>query len=337
MTNLTRFKTLGGVGAAMVFASGATMAETIPPSTTASATDDATILKWKDGKRAVFLLEFDDSCGTHVQNAIPELQRRGMVGTFYVNPGNGPFQSQRDAWEKEIPLTGMEYGNHTFRHKGAPSLEVVEEDIALCNAAILSYFPDRKQPRLISFGRPGGVPWTITPEQQAELLKKYHLVDRPPFSGYPFHAKTKEDVLKLVDNAIAKGDMGHHDFHGVGGDWHSTPMDIFLALLDKLEACRDVVWITDPVSYHKYLTERDGADLKVVAGDAGRVSLQLTCGTDPALYDLPLTLRTQVPAAWRACSVTQGSAQVKVDVAHGTIQFDATPVTGEIVIRPVAR
>lgn len=340
MNSTTRLTALG-LGAAMAFASGAApaaplAAATPAPSPKETSPGEATVLKWKDGKTAVFLLEFDDSCETHVKNAIPELRRLGMVGTFYVNPGNGPFQNQRSAWEKEIPLTGMEYGNHTFKHKGAPSLEVVDEDMALCNAAILSYFPDRKQPRLISFGRPGGVPWTISPEENAALLKKYNLVERPSFSGYPFHAKTKDDVLKLVDNAIAKGEMGHHDFHGVGGDWHSTPMDIFLALLDKLDACKDAVWVTDPVSYHKYLTERKGAELQVVQNAANRITLRLTCNTDPALYDLPLTLRTKVPADWKACSVTQGQSKTNVEVADGAIQYTAAPVTGEIVILPVA-
>jgi hypothetical protein len=84
------------------------------------------ILKWKDGRRAVFMLEFDDSCESHVKFVIPELKKRNMVGTFYVNPGNGPFKKYLQAWEKEIPGMGMEYGNHTFTHVGA--LSVAEWD-----------------------------------------------------------------------------------------------------------------------------------------------------------------------------------------------------------------
>ncbi len=298
---------------------------------------DAEILKWKDGKKAVFMLEFDDSCVTHVTNAIPELKKRGMVGTFYINAGNGPFKNKQNDWEKEIPKMGMEYGNHTFTHKGAPTLEEVDKDIALANDEINKCFPDRKVPRLISFGQPGGVPWKITKEEFEQLLAKYNLVNRPPFFGYPFHAKTKEDVLKLVDNAIAKGEMGHHDFHGVGGDWLTTPMDIFTALLDKLEANKDQLWITDPVSYHKYLIERKGAELKIVQKDNSQIKLQLTCKTDPALYDLPLTLHTKVPADWKECSVEQGKRKTTAKVEDGAIRYSAEPVTGEIVIKPAKK
>ena len=62
--------------------------------------------------------------------------------------------------------------------------------------------------------------------------------------------KTAAELLKVVDQALARGEAGHLDFHGVGGDWLSTPMDVFTALLDKLEACRDRLWITDHISCH---------------------------------------------------------------------------------------
>jgi hypothetical protein len=227
----------------------------------------------------------------------------------------------------------MEYGNHTFKHKGAPSVDVLDEELALCNDVINKCFPDRKQPRLVSFGQPGGVPWTITDEEKNQLLKKYNLVQRPSFFGYPFHAKTKEDVLKLVDNAIAKGEMGHHDFHGVGGDWLTTPMDIYIALLDKLSACKDVVWVTDAVSYHKYLVERTGAELKIVAKTNNAIKLQLACSTDPELYDLPLTLQVLVPSDWKAFSVLQGTAKLDARLVDGALRFAASPVSGEITIR----
>ena len=89
------------------------------------------ILKWKDGKQAVFLLEFDDSCESHLKNAIPELKKRGMVGTFYINPGNGPFQNERQAWEKDLPNNpAVVYGNHTFKHRGVTNAIQLDAELA---------------------------------------------------------------------------------------------------------------------------------------------------------------------------------------------------------------
>ena len=180
---------------------------------------------------------------------------------------------------------------------------------------------------MISFGQPGGVPWTITPDEKNALLAKYHLVERPPFKGYPFQFKTEEEILALVDAALGKGDMEYFVFHGVGGDWHSTPMEWFTALLDKLAASRDQLWITDPVSWHQYVTERKSAEVKQVAADKGRISLQLSSAADPVFYDLPLTLETSVPPDWKSCRIRQGKTDITVPVKEGKVQYPALPGT----------
>jgi len=294
------------------------------------------ILKWKDGKKAVFMLEFDDSCETHVKNVVPELKKRGMVGTFYIVPGTGPcpFANQRNAWEKEIPLAGMEYGNHTLTHKGVKSAEELDVELAKCGEEIDKCFPDRKKPRLVSFGQPGGVPWTVSKDEVRQALAKYNLVDRPPFFGYPMHIKTKEELLKFVDQAVEKGEMAHIDFHGVGGDWLVTPMDVFLALLDKLESRRDQLWITDPVSWHKYLTERKGAEIQILESGKDAIRLKLTAKTDPALYDMPLTLSTKLPESWKSCEASQGGAKLETKIVDGAVRYQAMPDGAEIILKP---
>lgn len=294
------------------------------------------IMKWKDGKQAVFLLEFDDSCESHVRNVVPELKKRGMTGTFYVNPGNGPFKNRQAVWEKDVPAAGMEMGNHTFTHDGAQTVEIFERELARCSEAIDRCYPGRKQPRLISYGEPG-VPkekWGISKEERTAVLAKFNLVERPPFFGPPFHQKSAAEMLKVVDTALARGEMGHLDFHGVGGDWHVTPMDWFLALLDKLDAHRDRLWITDPVSWHRYEAERKAAVVTALAMDAREIRLQLTCSLDPVLYELPLTLATRLPSSWRTCTVRQGGSVGVAAVSDGVARYDAQPDGEPIVLRP---
>lgn len=316
-------------------------AETVRTESTPGPDTGATkIMKWKDGKQAVFLLEFDDSCESHLRNVIPELKKRGMVGTFYINPGNGPFKNKQAAWEKDVPAAGMELANHTFTHSHALDVADFENELTLCSEVIRKAYPDRKWPRLISYGPPGGIPkekWLVTKEEVNASLAKFHLIERPSFYGPPIHQKNLADVLKVVDLALAQGEMGHLDFHGVGGDWLVTPMDWFLPLLDKLETHRDRLWITDPISWHKYQTERKASEVKVLSADAKQIRLQLTSTTDPALYDLPLTLATRVPPDWPACSVVQGAASTTVVAADGIVRYPAQPGTAEIILRPARR
>lgn len=295
---------------------------------------DTQVLKWRDGKQAAFLMAFDDSCVSHVQNAIPELKKRGYVGTFYINAGNGPFKARQSAWEQELPGNpAVEYGNHTFKHAGATNATQLDVELAQANEVIRKCFPDRPWPRLVSFGQPGGVPWTVSKEEKQAALAKYHLIDRPPFWGAAIHVKTPAQMEALVDKAITQGEIGHLDFHGVGGDWLAADMPFFTAFLDKLDACRDKLWVTDAISYHKYQAERKAAEVKVLAAGQDQIRVQLAATTDPALYDLPLTLETVVPATWQVCTVMQGKASAQATAANGVLRYAATPGAGEIVIR----
>lgn len=294
------------------------------------------VLKWKDGKRAVFMIQFDDSASSQLKNVIPELTKRGIPGTFYINPGNGPYKSQQAAWGKAATLPGIELANHTFTHIGGLTVEAFEEEVVKCNEVLNTLYPNRKTPRLISFGRPG-VPkdkWGITDEQIKAVLAKHHLVERPPFTGPPFQYKTIPEMNQLVDLAIKTGEMKSLVFHGVGGDWLITPLDYFAAVLDKLDANRDQLWLTDPLAYHKYLTERTTAVAKEVASTPKRIQISLTSQADPALYDLPLSLATRVPSGWTQASVQQGASRVTVPVVDGIARYEALPGAGDIILTP---
>ena len=139
--------------------------------------------------------------------------------------------------------------------------------------------------------------------------------------------------MAVVDQALAKGEMGHLDFHGVGGDWLVTPVEWFTALLDKLEAERDKLWITDAASWHKYVKERQDAEVRVIKANKDRICLALTAKTDAALYDEPLTLATKVPADWKNCLVVQGAVKATVPVRDGAVQYAAMPGGEEICLQ----
>jgi len=66
------------------------------------------------------------------------------------------------------------------------------------------------------------------------------------------------------------------------------------------------------------------------------IRLQLTTTTDPVLYDLPLTLVTQVPAKWAACKVTQGDQTAVVPVTNGFATYHAVPGAEPIQLAPAA-
>lgn len=296
-------------------------------------TGDTQILKWKDGKKAAFMLAFDDSAPSQLKNVVPELEKRKIVGNFYLVTGNKLYGALKRRWEAAAQSPYVAVANHTFTHKGVNNAAELDPELAQCNEVLYGLKPEGKKTRLFGFGKPGGVPWKVTPEEQAAALARHHLCNRPPFAGPPVNYKSAETTVATVDAAIAKGEMGHLDFHGVGEDWLVTPVEWFTALLDKLESVRDQVWITDVVSWHQYVTERDRAAVQVISADKDILTLELTSKADPALYDLPLTLSTQVPADWENCLVTQGAGTRPLLVKEGLVMYDAIPGSGTITLK----
>jgi len=309
-----------------------------------SAVGDTRVAKWKDDSKGVFMLMFDDGWPSHWQVAAPELAKRGMTGTFYICPAKGEYVKFSEEWEQKLWKMGMVYGNHTMTHKGVKDLANAEYEIGDCTKYIRKIVPG-KGDRLISYGQPG-VPqgtWNINPEELDGLLKKYHLISRPPFTGHGavYHQKTYEEMIALADKAIQTTGVEYLVVHGVERikpEWKYQDMwalkqDIFLPLLDALKERRDRgdLWITDHISQHQYETERDTAEVQVTEKGPAIIQLTLKTKANPKLYDLPLTLVTQVPADWKQAAVTQGEVVKTVPVDKGTIRYDVLP--GDVAVK----
>ncbi len=276
-------------------------------------------------------MAFDDGCKSQLDNAIPLLRAYGAVGTFYPILDAGFFKDQLARWQEVVDDPCVVLGNHTLTHGDFPDGAKFDEEVKAAQDAIRALTPKAKWPRLVSFGQPGVKVWKVTKEEYAETLARYDLIDRPPFFGAAIHVTTVPQAEQIVDKAIATGDMTHVDFHGVGGDWLAPPTEFLEGLLKKLLAERDHIWQTSAVDYHKYLTERDASTIETVSKDAGKVVLRLVSMTDPALYDLPLTIEADVPADWMLCRVAaQGLAEVDAKVVGGRVRFYALP--GDIVL-----
>lgn len=300
----------------------------VPPAPKSAEGAVPRILKWQDGKKAVFLMAFDDSCNSHLDVAIPLLEKYKGVGTFYIISDSGQYKGNLARWKALDGNPCVVLGNHTWTHKGATSAENLDTELAKANEQIKEATSKQKWPRLISFGQPGGCPWTVSKDEVKAGWEKYHLVDRPPFWGAAIHVKTVEEARARVDKALKEGGVGHLDFHGVGGDWLAATADFFEGLLQKLVEEKETVWQTSHIDSHKYAVERDASTIKVVKESALSVQLALTSTADSAFYDLPLTVEAGVPAAWKRCKVAAGNLQpVTVDVVEGRIRFYALPGT----------
>jgi peptidoglycan/xylan/chitin deacetylase (PgdA/CDA1 family) len=306
-----------------------------------AAVTDSQVANWKDNKTAAFLLMFDDGFPSAYQVVIPELVRRKMIATFYVCPGGNNWLP-KDQWETVIPKTGMVYGDHTWSHISTYDLATEDTQIRLCHEKIMSlFYPDGKR-HLMSFGLPGVTNWYSYGADYGAILDKYNLIERPTGKGHfaVFHWQTTDQMLALADKAIAKKGMEYLITHGVERrvsegdpdmgmqDFWALDRDILRAILDGLVIRRDRgdLWITDHISQYKYQMERDNKPvLQIQKADANEIQLTMTGTLDRELYDLPLTVITQVPPDWSSASVTQGAKTTIVHTSNGVLIYDALP------------
>ena len=312
----------------------------LPSAALAAAADDlgaTRIARWHDDKACAFILMFDDSLPSHVKHVVPELTKRGFTGTFYINPGAGHYAKDRQAWEQAIPGAGFELANHTLTHQGGATVADIAREIRTCNAAIHASTPARPWPRLVSWGQPGGIKpqaWPVSQDELTELLQENQLVARPDFGGRGamIGLKTSQQMLAHVDRAIAQGSLECIIFHGVGGEWISTPLPMFIELVDGLVARRDRLWVTGHIPAHQYATQRDAATVTDGVQDAAKIRLTLACSADAKFYDQPLTLVTTLPADWTRCRIDQGQRHAEARVSAGIVRYDAWPGDEPIVI-----
>ena len=312
----------------------------------------ARVAKWKGDAKGAISLYYDDGLDSGFNNAVPELVRRGLPGTFYICCnwfGGDPANPKLARWSvaKEHPDT-IFLGDHTWNHGGVTNAAQFAEEISL-NGAMLRKIAGLPEDALLSFALPGAVRWDVKPDEQAKVLAEHHEVLRHDFGGNvggpkdgqnpTFRMKTAALAAEAFDRAERNGGWESLIFHGVGGDWITFDLEEHGRMLDDLEARAKAgrLWVGSAIDVHKYETERDAAKLQVLkASDAGYDLLfpgldfiHAGPGAPGPEYDCPLTVVCDAPAGWTKARVRcERAASAKlpepleVPVEDGRIVFD---------------
>lgn len=174
------------------------------------------VTRFKDGRCGAFTMQFDDSMTSQAEFAIPEMNKRGLVGTFFVNPALDRYQEHLETWEKVCPQYGHELANHTMHHQGAKDYAEADYEIGECSRHIWRLYPNRS--KMLPFARGGGTTWGPSREQIAELMTKYLLYSRPRGQSIADENGTAEKILTYPAQALAEGAWVLVYFHGIGGE-----------------------------------------------------------------------------------------------------------------------
>jgi hypothetical protein len=304
----------------------------------------ANVCRWYDGRRAAISLRFDDSHPTHLSTVIPILNEYGFRGTFMVNPGGHPpdsrrrsaFEEHRAEWEAVARSGKHEFANHTLHHRGAENDEDMEHQIGQAAREIWRLFPDRS--RLLALNLGGGTSWT-TSRTLRYYLDRYHQFVSSGSTGMDdVYGERVATLRRLLENHIERGLWYRVHYHDVG-EGHATSEADFRAALEIVKEHHAQLWIAGMADIYKYETERHSAALRLEDATSSAVRLVLSCATQPALFDQPLTIEVQPPKAWasRNVVVTKNQSEEiavrKMPTPQGEIlRFDVMPVDAAYTI-----
>ncbi len=297
--------------------------------TTIADIGNTTIAKWKDNKKGAYTLRFDDSMMSHKDHTVPNLVKRGLVGSFFLNPATNRYGYGIDVWESQASRIGIEMCPHTMNHIGAGDFDEANYEIGESFSTIWNLYPSDKS-KLYPFNRGGGTEW---PDGYRKAIQsKYPVAD---YSAETVRYNGKDDRNELIGFAkkAMQDDTWHIVLtHGTGPDleWLGFEVSNFEALLDYLESVKDKMWVGNAGDIYKYVLERKSAEINIIKTDEGSIQLNLSSQVEPELFDYPLSLITEVPDSWEYCKVIQGDMMGIYPVASGKVMYEAIPNRGEI-------
>ena len=298
---------------------------------TAVWTQNASLPKvtpWPQDRIAAISLTFDDGTPSHLDIAGPILKKHHLIGTFFVVTGNETWGKRLDDWRR-LAAEGNEIGSHTVHH---PCLlpEITPNSQGYTPDMMRAEVRDSAQEISARLGILRGLTFaypcaTMTFGPPADQVRNEVL-----YLGYvaEFYFAAREDhgvpvnppelgplsvhglgrtvgidfphLLALMEPAVRTHQWGVLTFHGVGGDELAVSREAFENLASYLEQHSEI-WCATFGDAVRYIQESKALEVRVTETDNRRVQFALDWPMDPKIYDLPLTLKWELPAGWKGC------------------------------------
>lgn len=238
--------------------------------------------RWPEGHRAAVSLAYDDALDSQLDHVIPQLDKYGFKGSFYLQLSRDPVSQRMEEW-RAAARNGHELGNHTLFHQCSSSVkgnEWVEpardldhtsaaqmrDQVLLANVMLQALDGKRVRTMTVPCGdvmAEGSNYIPLVADQFVAIkLGSGAVVEdmaRLDLHAVPVEAPvgvTGEQLIAQVEEAGRRGTMVNFTFHGVGGDYLTVSSEAHEALLRYLAAHRDVYWVDTFVNLTQYVQEQ---------------------------------------------------------------------------------
>lgn len=161
--------------------------------------------------------------------------------------------------------------------------------------------------------------------------KEYVQWQRGPLSKTTI-SEMKEWIHKTINNNVWLL-LVFHGIEGIG--WEPLSREILMEYFEHIKAKEDHFWVATFQDAFKYIRERMNSSVNSkISSDI--ITVTLSHDLDQQIYNLPLTLTTEVPVSWESVSVQQGEMKeyltIKKDGNIAFVQYHAVPNASKIII-----
>lgn len=236
---------------------------------------------WPDGRTMAVSLSYDDALDSQLDNAIPALNRRGLLASFYLVLSAPTVQRRLAEW-REAAAQGHELGNHTIYHPcsaSAPDRDWVRSYYDIDSYVIDEIVDEITVANSFLHAIDGRVERTLTPpcgdviasgESYLPAVRKLFVAvkgfeseDRTFATAWgPVGMSGPELIDRVSEEAAAGTRLFNIIFHGIGGDHLAVSAEAHDELLDFLAANREIFWVDSYLDIMKYAAGH-GAPLAV--------------------------------------------------------------------------
>ncbi len=293
--------------------------------------ENVKIADYQDGKTCAVSLTFDDSMKEHYTVVAPELEKRGLRGTFWLVGAWMPEDDLKDkyhmTWAEaaELAERGHEMSNHAWSHPDLTKLttEEIIEEIKKNDDAITKHIGIK--PTTFCY------PFNAMSEEVVALAEEGRVGTRLTEFWLGGQHSPKEYLEKQIADALASGSWIVGMTHGInyGYDCYENPAE-FTDFLDYVKSMEDQIWIGTFRDVAVYKEVAENTELEVVKEGKGiKVTPKTSLCQD--LFSGLVTMEILTDGA--KVKAEQDGNELPVSVRDNKSYFNFNPFGGPVSIR----
>ncbi|WP_303311212.1 polysaccharide deacetylase family protein [Hymenobacter sp. BT730] len=307
------------------------------------------VATWRGFKAAAVTYTLDDNTANQLPVAIPLFDQYNFKTTLFTVTNWGPNWGGLRA----ASANGHEVTSHTVTHPSLGGLTVAQQlaELQQSQATIRANVPTAKcETVAYPFCVTGNVP-TIQSYYIAGRICNDQIMPATPSDFYNLTAISTGNASRVQTTAnfnakvdAARTARGWCVFltHGINNDGGYSPTQSteLAGHLAYMNANNADFWVGTFADVVKYIKERNAAVVTESTVSATQFSMTLTDNLPDLVYNVPVTVRRQLPTTWTGATVMRGTTPVPSSLVTSAgvryVVFEAVPDQGAVQVMNAA-